>query len=66
MTAPDELDRAGDVVRLFDEAVAKGAGVTVGQSGRMSDEAVVRQARRVVGLASGQAGTRQLQSERAR
>ena len=42
---------ARDLVRLFDESVSQGIGVIVGPDGRMIDEAVVRQARRVIELA---------------
>lgn len=47
----DELGRARELERLFDDAVGQGVGVIVGPDGRMIDEAVVRQARRVIGLA---------------
>lgn len=42
---------ARELVRLFDEAISQGVGVIVGPDGRMIDEAVVRQARRVIELA---------------
>lgn len=64
--ASDELDRAVTLIRLFDKAVAKGLGVSVGPDGRMIDEAVVRQARRLIGLARGQVRTGQQRGERAR
>ena len=63
---PDELERADALVRLFNAAVAEGSGVIVGPDGRMVDEAVVRQARRVIGLARGQTRTGQLRTERVR
>lgn len=47
----DELGRARELMRLFDDALSQGVGVIVGPDGRMIDEAVVRQARRVIGLA---------------
>lgn len=49
--APDEVAWAREVIRLMDEAVSRGVGVVVGPDGRMVDEAVVRRARRVIGLA---------------
>lgn len=51
-TPTDEIvGNARELVRLFDEAVGQGVGVIVGPDGRMIDEAVVRQARRVIQLA---------------
>lgn len=51
-TPTDEIvGDARELVRLFDEAVGQGVGVIVGPDGRMIDEAVVRQARRVIQLA---------------
>jgi citrate lyase subunit beta/citryl-CoA lyase len=47
----EEVAAAAEVVARFDEAIAEGSGVIVGPDGRMVDEAVVRQARRVLGLA---------------
>jgi citrate lyase subunit beta/citryl-CoA lyase len=47
----EEVGRARELVRLFDEAIAQGVGVIVGPDGRMIDEAVVRQSRRIIGLA---------------
>lgn len=47
----DEVERARALVRRFDEAVAAGSGVLVDDDGRMVDEAVIRQARRVLSLA---------------
>lgn len=44
----DEVDDARDLVGRFDEAMAAGRGVVLSASGRMVDEAVVRQARRVL------------------
>lgn len=49
--APDQVAWAREVIRLMDEAVGRGVGVVVGPDGRMVDEAVIRQARRVIGLA---------------
>lgn len=49
--APEVVERARAVVRAFDDAVAEGSGVTVGDDGRMIDEAVVRSARRIIALA---------------
>lgn len=49
--APEDVERARALVRAFDEAVAGGVGVIVGDDGRMIDEAVVRNARRVIALA---------------
>ncbi|HEY8533120.1 MAG TPA: CoA ester lyase [Micromonospora sp.] len=50
---PDEatVAAARDVVTAFDAAMAEGRGVAVGPDGRMIDEAVVRNARRVLSLA---------------
>jgi citrate lyase subunit beta/citryl-CoA lyase len=48
---PDVVAAATELVDRFDAAVAGGQGVIVGADGRMVDEAVVRQARRVLGLA---------------
>lgn len=51
-TPTDEVvGGARELVRLFDDAVSQGVGVIVGPDGRMIDEAVVRQARRVIELA---------------
>lgn len=46
----EEVDAARDLIARFDEAVAAGRGVVVSAAGRMIDEAVVRQARRVLQL----------------
>lgn len=46
----EELERARSLVAAFERAVAEGSGVLVGPDGRMVDEAVVRQARRVIEL----------------
>ncbi|MCF2531516.1 HpcH/HpaI aldolase/citrate lyase family protein [Yinghuangia soli] len=46
------LDAARRLVERFDAAVAAGEAVLVGDDGRMVDEAVVRQARRVVAAGS--------------
>lgn len=51
-TASEERVRAArDVVVAYERAMAEGRGVAVGPDGRMIDEAVVRHARRVLGLA---------------
>lgn len=51
-TPTDEIvGRARELVRLFDEAISQGVGVIVGPDGRMIDEAVVRQSRRIIELA---------------
>jgi citrate lyase subunit beta/citryl-CoA lyase len=47
----DELERARALVAAFDRAVAAGDGVILDDSGRMVDEAVVRQSRRVLSRA---------------
>jgi len=44
----DEVERARALVTAFEDAVARGEGVFVGPDGRMVDEAVVRQARRLL------------------
>jgi citrate lyase subunit beta/citryl-CoA lyase len=49
--APDEVERARDVVARFEAAAAAGSGVCTDAAGRMIDEAVVRQARRVLDAA---------------
>ncbi|GAA2586086.1 CoA ester lyase [Dactylosporangium fulvum] len=46
--APDEIDRAGALVARFEQAAAAGDGVLLDDAGRMVDEAVVRQARRLL------------------
>ncbi len=46
--APDEVDRARALVARFEQAVAAGDGVLLDDAGRMVDEAVVRQARRLL------------------
>lgn len=46
----EEVEAARDLIARFDEAVAAGRGVVVSAAGRMVDEAVVRQARRVLQL----------------
>lgn len=48
---PAELDRARRLIADFEVAVAAGSGVLLDDRGRMVDEAVVRQARRLVALA---------------
>jgi citrate lyase subunit beta/citryl-CoA lyase len=49
--SPDEVARARAAVAAWDIALAEGVGVTVDESGRMVDEAVVRPARRLMALA---------------
>jgi citrate lyase subunit beta/citryl-CoA lyase len=49
---PHARARAQRVVTAFEAAVASGAGVLVGEDGRLVDEAVVRQARRVLNTAT--------------
>ena len=44
----DELDVARGVVASYEAALAEGSGVVIGEDGRMIDEAVVRQARRLL------------------
>lgn len=44
----DELARANDLVADVERAQAAGIGVVIDQNGRMVDEAVVRQARRLL------------------
>lgn len=48
---PDDVDHARALIAVFDDAVARGVGVILGEDGRMIDEAVVRNARRTVALA---------------
>lgn len=48
----EELDKAGALVEAFERAVAAGQGVLLDSGGRMVDEAVVRQSRRILGRAS--------------
>ncbi len=43
-----ELERARELVALFEESLAHGDGVCTGPDGRMVDEAVVRSARRTL------------------
>ena len=47
----EELDDARDLIARFDAAMAAGDGVCLDARGRMVDEAVVKQARRVLSLA---------------
>ncbi|MBW4077801.1 MAG: CoA ester lyase [Acidobacteria bacterium] len=47
----DEIDRARRLVSQFDAALASGNGVVLGEDGRMVDEAVVRQSRKLLQLA---------------
>ena len=44
----EEADAARDLVARFEDAITAGSGVAVSATGRMVDEAVVRQARRVL------------------
>ncbi|ABL83576.1 MULTISPECIES: CoA ester lyase [unclassified Nocardioides] len=48
---PEDVGHARALIAAFDEAVARGVGVILGEDGRMIDEAVVRNARRTVALA---------------
>jgi citrate lyase subunit beta/citryl-CoA lyase len=48
---PEAVARARRMVQAYDDAVAAGVGVTVDEDGRMVDEAVIRNARRVIALA---------------
>lgn len=54
---PAQVRAARELIATFDAAMAKGHGVAVGPDGRMIDEAVVRQARRVLALASATGGS---------
>lgn len=47
--SPEQVDAARALIAAYDAAVAAGSGVLLGPDGRMVDEAVVRQARRLVG-----------------
>ena len=47
--SPEQVDAAQALIAAYDAAVAAGSGVLIGPDGRMVDEAVVRQARRLVG-----------------
>ncbi len=47
--SPEQVDAARALIAAYDAAVAAGSGVLIGADGRMVDEAVVRQARRLVG-----------------
>lgn len=49
--AVEEVEWAREVIRRHQDALAAGLGVGVGPDGRMIDQAVVRQAERVIGLA---------------
>ncbi len=49
--SPDEISRAQRLVDQYDTALASGQGVVVDEDGRMVDEAVVRQSRRLLTLA---------------
>ena len=49
--APDDIARARSLVARFEAAVASGAGVITDEAGRMVDEAVIRQARRLLAMA---------------
>lgn len=50
--SPDEIDRAQHLVNRYDAALANGNGVLLDENGRMVDEAVVRQSRRLLMLAN--------------
>ena len=52
---PDEIRRAQDLVDRLTAARDSGAGVTLDANGRMIDEAVIRSARRTLGLVRAQA-----------
>jgi citrate lyase subunit beta/citryl-CoA lyase len=45
---PDEVERARKLLARFEHAVSSDGGVVVDDEGRMVDEAVVRQARRLL------------------
>jgi citrate lyase subunit beta/citryl-CoA lyase len=47
--SPEQIGAAQALIAAYDAAVAAGSGVLLGPDGRMVDEAVVRQARRLVG-----------------
>lgn len=47
----EQIAAARDVIERFDAAIAQGVGVVTDADGRMVDEAIVRQARRVLALA---------------
>jgi citrate lyase subunit beta/citryl-CoA lyase len=47
---PEEIDRAHRLVSLYDAALANGNGAVLDEDGRMVDEAVVRQCRRLLML----------------
>jgi citrate lyase subunit beta/citryl-CoA lyase len=48
---PEQVDAARRLIESFDAAVSAGEGVMVDENGRMVDEAVIRQARRLLQLA---------------
>lgn len=50
---PTEAAAAQDLVNRYEAAVNAGEGVILGDDGRMVDEAVIRQSRRIVALATG-------------
>jgi len=50
--SPDEITDAERLVHRYDAALARGDGVILDENGRMVDEAVVRQSRRRLQLAS--------------
>jgi citrate lyase subunit beta/citryl-CoA lyase len=50
--SPDEINRAKGLVKQYDAALASGNGVVLDEDGRMVDEAVVRQSRRILALAN--------------
>ena len=45
---PAEIDAARRIVEIHEQSLAEGRGVSVGDDGRMIDEAVVRSARRLL------------------
>lgn len=53
---PSSVGKARALVQRFDAALAAGRGVILGEDGRMVDEAVVRQARRLLALTGDRTG----------
>jgi len=54
--APEEVERAGHLVELYDRALAEGKGAVTDDDGHMVDEAVAKVARRLLDKARGSAG----------
>jgi len=50
---PEEVEAAGHVLQLFEQALASGSGVTIDDDGKMLDEAAIRSARRVIEMYGG-------------